>query len=51
MTTEEAAQAMIVEDAPKSIEIVAEIPKSLRMLRPKKDKQPMILVRMSPQNP
>ena len=41
MTVEEVPQAMIVEDAPKSAEIVAEIPKSPRMSRPKKDKQPM----------
>lgn len=48
MTVEEAAQALIVEDAPKSIKIVAEIPKSPCMPRNKKDNLPMILVHMSP---
>ena len=51
MTTEEAVQAITVEDAPESAGIVVEIPKSQRTLRPKKDKQPMILVRISPRNP
>ena len=51
MTIEEAMQAMTVEDAPKSTGIVVEIHKSPCMLRPKKDKQPMISVCMSPRNP
>jgi len=38
MTIEEATQAMIIGDAPKSIRIVAEIPKSSCIVRPKKDK-------------
>jgi len=50
MTIEEATQAMTVEDALESTGIVIEIPKSPHTLRPKKDKQPMISVHMSPQN-
>lgn len=51
MTAEEAAHAMTVEDAPESTRMVVEITKSSCMLRPKKDKHPMILVCMSPRNP
>jgi len=51
MTTEEAAQVMTIGDSPESVRIVAEIPKSPHTLRPKKDKQPMVLVCMSPRNP
>ena len=51
MTTEEAAQAMTEVEALESVGIVAEIPKSPRTLRPKKDKQPMVLVSVSPRNP
>lgn len=51
MTIKEAMQTMTIGDAPKSIRIVTEIPKSLRMLRPKKDKQAMILVCVSTRNP
>ena len=51
MTTEEVTQAIIVGNAPERTEIVAEIPKSLCMPRPKKDKKPMIPVCMSPRNP
>lgn len=50
MTAEETVQSMTIEDAPVSIEIVAEILKSMRTPRPKKDKHPMILVRVSPRN-
>lgn len=51
MTAEEAAQVLIVGYAPEGIEIVAEIPKSLHTPRPKKDKQPMVLICVSMQNP
>ena len=50
MTAEEAAQAPMVGEAPKSAEIVAEIPKFPHMPRPKKDKQHMVPVRVSPRN-
>lgn len=51
LTIEEAAQALTVGDAPEGVGIVAEIPKSPRMPRPKKDKQVMVPVRVSPWNP
>lgn len=38
MTTEEAAQAMTIEDAPEGVGIVEEIPKPPCMARLKKDK-------------
>lgn len=38
-------------DAPKGARIVAKIPKSPHMPRHKKDKQVMVLVRVSPWNP
>lgn len=50
MTAEEVVQALTVEYALEGVGIVAEIPKSPRTLRPKKDKQLMILVHVSPQN-
>lgn len=51
MTAKEAAQALTIEDAPEGAEIVVEIPKSPRTLRPNKDKQPMIPMHVSTQNP
>lgn len=50
MTTEEATQALTMGDAPKGTRIVVEIPKSLCMLRLKKDKQTMIHVYVSLRN-
>jgi len=50
MTTEDAAHALTVGDAPEGVVIVAEILKSPRTPRPKKDKQAMVLVRVSPRN-
>jgi len=51
MTTEEAMQDMMIGDAPESIRIVTEISKSPCTLGPKKYKQHMVLVCMSPRNP
>ena len=48
MTAEEAAQAITMGDSPEGAEIVAEIPKSSRTPRTKKDKQAMVPVRVSP---
>lgn len=50
MTTEEAAKALTVGDALKGIRIVAEILKSPCTLRPKKDKQAMVPIFVSPWN-
>lgn len=50
MTVEEAAQALTVGDAPEGAGIVAEILKSPCTPRPKKDKQEMVPVRVSPRN-
>lgn len=47
---EEAVQALTLEDAPKDVEIVVEIPKSPHTLMLKKDKHLMILMRVSPRN-
>ena len=51
MTAEEVTQAITVGDAPENAGIVAEIPKLSCMPMPKKDKKPMIPVRMSPRSP
>lgn len=51
MTAEEVVQVMTIEDVLEGARIVAEIPKSPCMSRPKKDKKPMILVCVSPRNP
>jgi len=51
MTTEEAMHAITEVEAPESVRIVVEIPKSPCTLRPKKDKQAMVPVRVSPTNP
>lgn len=48
MTAEEVAQAITIEDAPKSIDIVVKIYKSPCTLRLKKDKQLMIPMHVSP---
>lgn len=50
MTAEEAAQALTVGDASEGSGIMAEIPKSPRTPRPKKDKQKMVPVCVSPRN-
>jgi len=51
VTTGEAAQTPTMEDVPEGAVVVAEIPKSLHTPRPKKDKQAMALVRVSPRKP
>ena len=51
MTTEEATQALTMGDAPEGIGIVAEILKSLCIPRPKKNKQAMVPICVSPWNP
>ena len=51
MTAEEAAHALTIGDGLEGVEIVVEIPKLLCMPRPKKDKQPMVPICMSPWNP
>ena len=51
MTTEEAAQALTIGDALEGARIVAEILKSPRTPRPKKYKQVMVLIHVSPRNP
>lgn len=51
MTVEEAAQAITKVEAPESVRIVAEISKSPSMPRPKKDKQAMVSMHVSPRNP
>ena len=51
LTVEEAMQALTMGDAPKGVRIEVELPKSPRMPRPKKDKQVIILIHVSPQNP
>ena len=48
MTIEEATEVVTIEDAPESIGIVVEIPKPSCMPRSKKDKQPIIPMRVSP---
>jgi len=48
MTAEEAAHALTIGDGLEGVEIVVEIPKLLCMPRPKKDKQPMVPICMSP---
>lgn len=50
LTVEEVAQALTMGDAPEGTVIVAEIPKLPHMLRPKKDKQAMVPVHVSPRN-
>jgi len=50
MTAKETMRDLTIEDAHEGTGIVAEIPKSPCMSRPKKDKQPMVLVHMSPRN-
>lgn len=50
MIAKEAVQATMEVEVPKSARIVAEIPMSLHTLRPKKDKQGMVLVRITPIN-
>ena len=47
MTAKEVAQNLTLGDVPKGAKIVIEISKSLRKPRPKKDKQGMVLVRVS----
>lgn len=49
--TKEAAQGMTVGEASESVGIVTKIHKSPHMRRPKKDKQPMVIVRVTPRNP
>ena len=51
VTTGEATQISMVENVPEGGKVIAEIAKSLPMRRPKKDKQAMAPVRMSPRNP
>jgi len=51
VTVEEAMQEIAVVEAPESVGIIVEVPKSPRTLRPKKDKQVMIPVCVSPRNP
>ena len=51
MTAEEAVQEIAVVEALESTRIIVEVPKSPRTSRPKKDKQAMIPMRISPQNP
>ena len=51
VTAGEAAQTPMVEDVPEGVGVVAEIPKSPHMPRPKKDKREMASVRVSPKNP
>lgn len=41
VTTSKVVQALTMEDVPKGVGVVAEIPKSPHMPRPKKDKQAM----------
>ena len=50
MITEEAAQVLTMGDSPEGARIVAEILKSPRTPRPKKDKQVMVPIRVSLQN-
>lgn len=50
MTFEEAEHALTMGDAPEGIGIVADIPKSPRMVRPKKQKQEMVPLHESLQN-
>ena len=50
MTAEEAAHALTMGDASEGVGIVEEILKSPPMPRPKKDKQVMVLARVSPRN-
>ena len=48
LTAKEAVQALTMWDALEGTGIVAEIPKSSRMARPKKEKQAMVLICVSP---
>jgi len=50
MTAGEVVHALAMGDAPKGAGMVAEISKSPRTPRPKKDKQAMVLIRVSLQN-
>jgi len=50
MTTNEATQALTMGDALEGVRIELEILKSLPMPRPKKEKQAMVPVRVSPRN-
>lgn len=50
-TPKEDTQEIPVGEAPKSFEVIVEVPKSPRKLRPNSDKQAMILVCVSPRNP
>ena len=51
LTPEEAVQEITIVEAPESAEVIFEVPKSPRTPRPKKDKQAMIPVCISPRNP
>jgi len=51
MTVEEVTQALTMGDAPKGVRIVEKILKSPHTPRPKKDKQVMVPIRVSPRNP
>lgn len=48
MIAKEAAQALMVDEVVENVRIMVEIPKSVCMPRPKKDKQPTVPVHMSP---
>jgi len=50
MTTKEAMQALTMGDAPEGAKIVVEILKSPHTPRPKKEKQIMVPIRVSPWN-
>ena len=51
VTTSEATQAIVVEDVPKGVGVMAKIPKSSRTPRLKKDKHAMAHVHLSQRNP
>lgn len=51
MTTKDAAEKIVVVEAPESVGVIVVVPQSPRTLRLKKDKYAMISVRVSPRNP